>query len=383
MNVPEETIVKRRRLMFNSKPMVRVGESLRPDTTVALNMLPLPRLFFLSTFRVLPGGVLEGYLAEWLVEEGDRLDFDDKIAIFRSTGEISSGSVYDEMRETVYFRSPLGGVVEHIMPETGLVMLREEVDYGRREALVQVGQRMGVWGRKLRRLLKREAGDFVEKGQILAQKIETGDEASPGSFAFARTPIAGIVEEIDLENGLVRIRRDFREVELKAGFFGEVTALTEDAIEITAKGRRVQGVCGIGAESFGRLRVATGRPGARMEAEDVRESDAGMILIGGASVSLEALEKGREVEIAGIVTGGADHLDLCSFLGKDFAVAITGKEKTPFPVVLTTEFGDAPMDAEMFGFFKEQERKWIHVSPTTHMRAGVVRPEIVVMSGEH
>ena len=385
MKVAQEKIVRNRRLAFSSRVNIRPGEKVAPDTIVATTMLPLPRLFFLSAFRLLPGGVLGDYLAEWLVKTGDEVKFDEPLVRFTpldtAPGEvIAPGGVRADGSHPVTFRTSLEGVIESIVEDSGIVMLREKIDYSMRRAEVLVGHYVKLWGRKLKRYLKHDVGDFVEKGQILARRVETGNDQSPGDIAFARTPMAGLITNIDLERGAVRIEREFREVELRAGFFGKVTAITEKAIEITATGRRIQGICGIGPESHGRLRVAPGSPGGTLTESEIDRSDAGRILVGGAFVTPEALRKAAEVGVSGIITGGADHLDLCEFLGRDFAVAITGKEKIPFPVVITGEFGEVPMEKELFDFLREHEGSWAHVNSTTHMRAGVIRPEIVVMS---
>jgi hypothetical protein len=385
VNVPEREIVRKKRLAFSSEVLVKQGDRVRPETVVARTMLPLPRLFFLSAFRALPQGGPEGYEAGWLVEPGRPVDIDTPLVDF-----IPVDDRWDEPdwwtgtprpARVRTFRSPLPGVIESIMKETGQVLLRESIDYGTRRATVEVGLRLHVRGRALKRCLKRSVGDFVEKGQILAQRVETGDEASPGQVGFVRAPIAGLVKDIDLDRGLIRIEREFNEVEIRAGFFGEVAAIDDEAITITANGRRVQGVCGIGPESFGRLRVAVPDPRSKLTADLIAHGDAGMILVGGSHVGLEALRRAAEAGVGGIICGGADHQDLCEFLGEDFAVAITGREKAPFPIVITTEFGAAPMDEELFAFFQKCSGSWVHVTATTHMRAGVIRPEIIVMSG--
>lgn len=385
MNVAQEEIVRSRRLAFNSQVKVRLGEKITPDTVVATTMLPLPRLFFLSAFRMLPGGVLEGYLAEWLVKAGDEVKFDEPLVRFTPIETvpgkvIAPGGVRADGDRPVTFRTSLEGVIESIVEDSGLIMLREKVDYRLRRIEVLVGHYVKLWGRKLKRYLKHAVGDFVEKGQILAKRVETGNEHSPGDIAFARTPMAGLITDIDLERGAIRIEREFQEVELKAGFFGKITAISEKAIEITATGQRIQGICGIGRECHGRLRIALSNPGGTLTESEIDASDAGRVIVGGAFVTPEALRKAAEVGISGIITGGADHQDLCEFLGQDFAVAITGKEKIPFPVVITGEFGEVPMDKELFDFLREHEGSWAHLNPTTHMRAGVIRPEIVVMS---
>ena len=85
-----------------------------------------------------------------------------------------------------------------------------------------------------------------------------------------------------------------------------------------------------------------------------------------------------------LVTGGSSGIGkaTASLLAKSGGkVAITGREKSPFPVVITTEFGNAPMDEGLFAFFQQHSGSWAHVTATTHMRAGVIRPEVIIMSG--
>lgn len=379
MKIPQEKIVRKRRLVFSSKVLASAGDTVRPDTVVARTMLPLPRRFYLSAFRALPQGSIEGHLAEWLVAPGEEVDIDIPIVQFtrieREIGEVIApgGLRAADMPECV-FKSPLAGVIEDIIEETGQIRLREKVDYSQRRALVQVGQRIGVRGRKLKRYLKHNRGEFVERSQILAQRLE------PGAVSIARAPMAGVITEINLEDGTVRLEREFKEVELEAGFFGQVTAITPHEIEITGQGRRVSGVCGLGGESFGRLHVAVRNPTEELTAGAITDADKGRLLVAGAFMGLDALKKAADEGVKGIITGGADHLDLCSLLGEDFAVAITGKEKAPFTVIITGEFGSVPMDEELFEFFQRHENSWAHINGTTHIRAGVIRPEIIVMS---
>lgn len=379
MNIQQESIVRRRRLVFSSEVLTSVGDSVRPDTVVAKTMLPLPRLFFLSAFRALPRGVLEGHLAEWLVAPGEEVDIDSPVVMFSPIEHLPEEGdafydLYVKKQPERVFKSPLAGIIEDINEETGQIRLREKVDYSRRRARVLVGQRVGVWGRKLKRYLTHREGEFVEKGQMLAQRIE------PGNISIARAPMAGVITEINPEKGTVHLERDFKEVELHAGFFGRVSAIDRHGIEITGLGRRVSGVCGMGGDSFGRLRVAVPDPRSELTAGLVLPDDADKILVGGSFVELEALEESAEVGVKGIIVGAADHHDLCTFLGEDFAVAITGREKTPFPVIITSEFGRAPMNEELFRFFLRQENAWTHLNATTQIRAGVIRPEIIVMS---
>ena len=375
MDVPEEKIVRRRRLVFETEVLVKVGDVVRPDTVVAKSILPLPRLFFISVFRILPRGDPEGYEAEWLKKQGDTVDYGTPIVRFRPKEETKKTQTYE-------FKSPVQGVIEDVMEETGQVRLREKVDYGERSAVVHIAQRLDVPPKKIDKYIKHKIGDFLEKNQILARRIETGDANSPGEVTYVRAPIAGVITEIDHKKGSVRLEREFKEVEIHAGFFGRVSAVEKDYIEIVARGRRVWGVCGVGGESFGRLRIGTESNEDELTEDRIHESDEGRILVAGSFVTLDALKRAAKVGIKGIITGGADHIDICRFLGKAVPITVTGKENSPFPLIITEKFGKTPMDEELFAFFKQQENDWVYMNGKTQMRAGVIRPEIIVTTEE-
>lgn len=374
MDVPLEKIVRRRRLVFETEVLVEVGDEVQPDTVVAKSILPLPRLFFISVFRVLPRGNPEGFEVEWLKTRGETVDYGAPIVRFRPREKRAK-----ENMKTYEFKSPLQGVIEDVMEETGQVRLREKVDYGERSAVVHIAQRLDVPSKKIENYMRHKVGDFLEKNQILAKRIETGDENSPGEVRYVRAPIAGVITEIDRKRGSVKLEREFKEVEIHAGFFGRVSAVNKDYIEIAARAKRVWGVCGIGGESFGLLRVTTESNKDELTEDDIHNTDEGKILVAGSFVTLDALKKAANVGVKGVLTGGVDHIDICRLLRTDVPLTVTGKEKTPFPLIITERFGRAPMDEKLFAFLRRQQDNWVLMNGKTQMRAGVIRPEILIM----
>ena len=82
--------------------------------------------------------------------------------------------------------------------------------------------------------------------------------------------------------------------------------------------------------------------------------------------------------MAGIISGGADHEDLCEFVGRDISIATTGSEEIPFPVILTGGFGVWPMKQDFCEFLTSSAGHQVYINGKTHIRAGVIRPEIIV-----
>jgi hypothetical protein len=79
-----------------------------------------------------------------------------------------------------------------------------------------------------------------------------------------------------------------------------------------------------------------------------------------------------------VVVGGFDDHDLREFLGYDLGVAITGSEEKGLTLVVTEGFGEIPMANRTFELLKSCEGRKVSVSGATQIRAGVLRPEIVV-----
>ena len=79
-----------------------------------------------------------------------------------------------------------------------------------------------------------------------------------------------------------------------------------------------------------------------------------------------------------IVSGGLDDADLEQFLGYNLGVAITGSEALGLTVIVTEGFGDIAMARRTHTLLTAHEGDDVSVNGTTQIRAGVIRPEIVM-----
>jgi hypothetical protein len=65
-------------------------------------------------------------------------------------------------------------------------------------------------------------------------------------------------------------------------------------------------------------------------------------------------------------------------LGYDIGVAITGHEKINLTLILTEGFGSIPMARRTFDLLRSLEGQSASINGATQIRAGVIRPEIIV-----
>jgi biotin carboxyl carrier protein len=220
-----------------------------------------------------------------------------------------------------------------------------------------------------------EQGDAVSAGQLIAR--------SKGIFGWLKkecpSPAAGRVEAISGVTGQVMLRGDPLPVQMRAFLSGTVVEVTaNEGATIEAEASLVQGIFGIGGEAFGPIRMACERPDEDLTAESISKSMEGAVVVGGARVTAEALARAVESGVSAIVTGGIDDQDLRDFLGYDLGVATTGSENAGLTLIITEGFGEIAMARRTFELFSSRAGSDAAVTGATQIRAGVLRPEVVI-----
>lgn len=240
---------------------------------------------------------------------------------------------------------------------------------------VAAASQLGVPAGDLPSLMLVKLGEEVKSGQPLAR--------SRGIFGIGKkelaSPAAGTVESISATTGQVILRGAPIPVEVKAYIDGRVVEVfpNEGAL-IEADAAFVQGIFGVGGETVGPIRMASLRHDQPLEAAQIKPDMRGAVVVGGARVSAAAVKAAQAAGVAGIVAGGIDDADLKGILGYDLGVAITGTEKIGITIVVTEGFGDIAMAVRTFALLRSFEGREASVNGATQIRAGVMRPEIVV-----
>jgi hypothetical protein len=140
----------------------------------------------------------------------------------------------------------------------------------------------------------------------------------------------------------------------------------------------IQGIFGVGGETHGDLRVAVDSSNQQLTEDLITSEDAGKVLVGGSLVTKEALQKAIKNKIEGIVVGGIKDTDLIEILGFEIGVAITGQEEIGLTLVITEGFGEMNMSPRTFELLKEFEGYRVAINGATQIRAGVMRPEVII-----
>lgn len=234
---------------------------------------------------------------------------------------------------------------------------------------------LGVTATDVPRCMLKKQGDTIVREELIAR--------SPGIFGLfqkeAHSPGEGTVETISQVTGQVILRGEKRPVEVLAYLAGEVVeVIPEQGVDIEADVAMVQGILGIGGETFGNIRLACGSAEIPLTPDLIRDDMRDQIVIGGARMTGEAVHRAIEVGAAAVISGGMDDQDLKEILGHDLGVAITGSEAIGTTLIITEGFGDIAMAGRTFELFKQFSGREAAVNGATQIRAGVQRPEILI-----
>ncbi len=244
---------------------------------------------------------------------------------------------------------------------------------------VNVVNRLGIDAEDIERYMLKREGDAVEKGEAIAQ--------SKSLFGLLKTnchsPVKGTVEKVSNVTGQVLVRGPALPVEVKAYVDGTVIeVLQKEGAVVQTEAMFIQGIFGMGGERSGTLHMLARAPEDVIEADAITGEVAGRILVCGSFVTTDAIRKAMDAGASGIVTGGLSAKSIKDILGHDIGVAITGAEDIPAAIVVTEGFGRIAMAGRTFELLKGAEGRKASISGATQIRAGVIRPEIIVPHGQ-
>lgn len=241
----------------------------------------------------------------------------------------------------------------------------------------KIANKLGCTAQMLHKYLKVKEGDEVKEGQILAI---TNGLFGTGLFKTAvKSPIDGEVESISHSTGNMILRKPKVPVEVKAFLTGRVTdVIEEEGVVVENKVTYIQGIFGIGGETFGEIKVLAKDPTDVIKPEQIDESCKGKLIVSGAMISIESIRKAIKVGVKAIITGGINDHDLKELLGYNIGVAITGHEEIGLSIICTEGFGNIKMAQVTYDILKNNDGKKASCHGKTQIRAGVMRPEIII-----
>ena len=240
---------------------------------------------------------------------------------------------------------------------------------------LNLANQLGVAPDEIKEYLIKKEGDSIRKDEVLAENKPL--------FKWLKTeirsPITGTVESVSTVTGQVLLREPPRVLELLGYVDGAVVEIhPQQGVTIECVCSLVQGIFGIGGETYGELVMAVTSPDEVLTQAHVKPDMKGKIVVGGSFLPADTMVKAKEIGVAGLVVGGIHDKDLRALLGYDLGVAITGAEQVGFTLILTEGFGTIPMAQKTFALLSGHAGAKASISGATQIRAGVIRPEIII-----
>ncbi len=245
--------------------------------------------------------------------------------------------------------------------------------------IVKAASILGITPEDLGEAMLVKKGDHVKKGDEIAMV-----SSFFGVFKNkVMAPADGTIEEISAVTGQVIMRGASIPVEVAAYIDGWVSkVLPNEGVVIETAGGFVQGIFGIGGEVSGELKMVADKASDELTADKITPDLRDKIVVAGAYVTYDVIKKAIDAGVRGIIVGGFKDSDLRRILGYDLGVAITGGEKIGLTLIQTEGFGDMKMAGKTFAMLKSFEGKKVCINGATQIRAGVMRPEIIIPLGQ-
>lgn len=264
-------------------------------------------------------------------------------------------------------RSPGTGTLALVSKHRGFAYVRENVETGSQETPVElpVAETLGVSPVAMRIYLTSiaEEGKPVVKGQLLARRGST----------LVQSPIYGRVTEVSFSKGTITVSPLYMLHQVLAGLKGKVeNVVPGEYVEVSGTAQLITGIWGLGGDSYGPIHVIDGDLG------DDTAVPQGSVVVSRGTATYEGLRRCAESGVKGLVLGWLGSSAAMRFAGGIRNMGITGDEAVPFPLILTQGFLPEEMDQSVFKVRAGSAGRLCSLRGATHIRAGVVRPEILV-----
>lgn len=244
---------------------------------------------------------------------------------------------------------------------------------------VNLANQLSVAPGEIREYLTKKEGDVVGKDEMLAENkplIKWFKTEIP-------SPVAGTIESVSTVTGQVLLREPPRVLQLLAYVDGTIVeTIPQQGVVVETTCSLVQGIFGIGGETSGEIVMAVQTPDEPLTPGHFNSTMKGKVVVGGSFLPSEAMKEAKAAGVASLVVGGIHDEDLRVLLGYDLGVAITGTEQVGFTLILTEGFGTIPMASKTFKLLSSHAGQKASISGATQIRAGVIRPEIIIPQGE-
>lgn len=241
--------------------------------------------------------------------------------------------------------------------------------------IVNVCTELSIEPEDIEKHMKIKIGDEIKVGEPIAHY-----QAFFGLIkATCYSPIDATLELTSSVTGQAMLREKPVQINLGAYMPGVVEeVLPYEGVVIVTLASYIQGIIGIGGENHGIIKILASTPEDVINPNDINDECKSKLVVCGSLITFDCVKKAIEVGVTGLIAGGIRGTDLNAILGEELGVIITGQENLGLTLIITEGFGRMNMQKKTFDLLKVNEGRLACFNGATQVRAGVVRPEIVI-----
>jgi hypothetical protein len=241
--------------------------------------------------------------------------------------------------------------------------------------ILKISEKMSLTPEEVIIGLKVKEGDSIIKNHLICEH--------KGFFGLLKSsflsPVEGVVEFISATTGHVGVRKPSNPISINSYISGFVTDINnKSSVTVTTNGAFLQGIFGVGGERIGKIRIIDNSFDKLLTEELIPNDCKDEILVGGFAPTTESIKKAVAGGAVGLVTGSIEDKALQDLIGYELGVALTGDEEIKMSLIITEGFGKIPISKPIEKILTQNDTKEASINGSTQVRAGAVRPEIII-----
>lgn len=223
--------------------------------------------------------------------------------------------------------------------------------------IISLAQALSVSPTEVEKYLKRNIGQKIYKGELLAYKKSwlTGKK-------IVISPADSFLDFLNPKSGELRLTFLPKKADLPAGVYGIVEMVDQQKgkVVIRTQASIVHGILGSGKMRDGILRVVTKRDG--LLGKNVISPDLkGQILVGGSLVFKDSLATAISAGVSGLITGGINAQDYKAIAGGRLVFPKKLENDIGISVLVTEGFGSIAIAEEIDEILQEFDDKFVAI----------------------
>lgn len=217
-------------------------------------------------------------------------------------------------------------------------------------------QILSVSPREVKKYLKRELGQKIYKGELLAYK----NQGFLNGKKIVISPSDGVLEYFNEQTGELRLNFLPRKIDLPAAVYGvvEEVDIPRNDIVIRTEVSRIYGMFGTGRNRDGTLNIICRRDELMGELK-VTAENSDQILAGGSLIYNETISKAISSGVSGIITGGINARDYRGMAGGRLKFPKKLENDIGVSVVICEGFGSQSLGEDIYEVLQKYNGKFV------------------------